>query len=169
MRDAKIFSIYEGTNGIQALDLLGRKMRKGGGVLFMNWLAEANGEIDRCKEAGVLPEVVTAIEKARDNLGATAMHLGGLGMQGNVKGAMLHASPFLTQFGTVVLGLHALWQARIADGILKAGTAKGDENFYKGKLLNATFYAHNILPNATAIGKSIQSGDESCLDEALFA
>lgn len=169
VRDAKIFSIYEGTNGIQALDLLGRKMRKGGGMLFMNWLQEANGEIERCRAAGLLPEAVNAVDKAKDNLAGTAMHLGGLGMQGNVKGAMLHASPFLTQFGIVVLALHALWQARIADEILKAGNAGADEKFYKGKLLNATFYANNILPRAISLGKSIQSGDESCLDEALFA
>jgi len=168
MRDNKIYSIYEGTNGIQAMDLLGRKMRKGGGVLFMNWLNEANAEIERCKSAGLLPDVVSAIEKARDNLGATAMHLGGLGMQGKLGAAMLQASPFLTQFGTVALGLHALWQARVASEALSAGNVNGDEAFYKGKLANATFYAHNVLPQATALGKSIQSGDESCLDEVLF-
>ncbi len=168
MRDNKIYSIYEGTNGIQAMDLLGRKMRKGGGVLFMNWLGEANAEIERCRAAGLLPEVVTALDKAKDNLAGTAMHLGGLGMAGRLDAAMLQATPFLTQFGTVVLGLHALWQARVAHEVLASGQANGDEAFYKGKLANATFYAHNVLPQAVALGKSIQSGDESCMDPVLF-
>ena len=168
VRDAKIASIYEGTNGIQAMDLLGRKMRQGGGALFMAGLSEANAEIDRCKEAGVVPDAVAALEKARDVLGATAMHLGMLGGSGNIKGAMLQASPFLTQFGTVVCGLHSLWQARVASAKLAAGAQGEDARFYKGKVLNAQFYAANLLSRATALGKSIQAADESCLDESLF-
>ena len=168
LRDNKIASIYEGTNGIQAMDLLGRKMRKGGGALFFNWMNEANAEIERCKAAGVAPEAVALVDEGRENLSWTAMFLGSLSMQGKVKGAMLQASPFLTQFGTVVLGLHALWQARIAKEILDAGKANGDEAFYKAKITGAQFYASTFIPQAIAIGRSIQSGDESALDEALF-
>ncbi len=168
-RDSKITSIYEGTNGIQAMDLLGRKMRKGNGVLFMSWLDECNQELERAKATDILSEEVTALERARDQLGQTAMHLGGLGMQGNLKGAMLQSYPFLTQFGTVVLGLHALWQARVAHQALTAGGASdADARFYKGKIANARFYMRNLLPRATALAKGIQAGDESCLDADLF-
>jgi hypothetical protein len=166
VRDSKITSIYEGTNGIQAMDLVGRKMRKGNGALFMTWLNECNLELEAAKATGKLDDEVTALERARDQLGQTAMHLGGLGMQGNVKGAMLQSYPFLTLFGTVVLGLHALWQARVAMQALDAGAA--DTMFYKGKVLNARFYAKNILPKATALAKCIQNGDESCLEPGLF-
>lgn len=169
LRDQKISSIYEGTNGIQAMDLLGRKMRKGGGVLFMNWLNECNEELERARATGKLAEEVTALERARDQLGATAMHLGGLGAQGNLRGAMLQAYPFLTLFGNVVLGLHTLWQARVALERMEAPDLSDDDRkFYRGKLLNARFYAKNILPRATAMAKIIQSGDESCLEEGLF-
>jgi hypothetical protein len=168
LRDAKISSIYEGTNGIQAMDLLGRKMRKGSGILFMNWLNECNEELERCRAVGIFADEVSALEKARDQVGAAAMHLGGLGMQGNLKGAMLQASPFLTLFGTVVLGLHALWQARVAHEAMQGEISESDKKFYKGKLLNARFYSKNILPRATAMAKCIQAGDESCLEEGLF-
>lgn len=171
VRDTKIASIYEGTNGIQAMDLLGRKMAKGSGVLFMNWLGEANAEIDRCKEHGVLADAVGAVEKARDSLGASAMHLGGLGMQGHVKDAMLQASPFLDQFGCVALGLETLEQARVAiEALAAAGgsVSAAERRFYEGKLLNARFYASTVLPRAVALGKTIRSGDDSCLDESLF-
>ncbi len=166
-RDSKITSIYEGTNGIQAMDLLGRKMRKGSGALFMGWLNECNIELEAAKATGKLDEEVSALERARDQLGQTAMYLGGLGMQGQLKLAMLQSYPFLTLFGTVVLGLHALWQARVA---LEAteGASEGDKQFYRGKVLNAKFYAKNILPKATAMSKAIQAGDDCCLEEGLF-
>jgi alkylation response protein AidB-like acyl-CoA dehydrogenase len=168
VRDSKITSTYEGTNGIQAMDLLGRKMRKGNGALFMSWLDECNQELERAKATNKLDEEVSALERARDQLGQTAMYLGGLGMQGNIKGAMLQSSPFLTLFGTVVLGLHALWQARVALAALEGSPADDDARFYKGKVLNARFYMKNILPRATALAKSIQAGDESCLEAGLF-
>ncbi|MFN7143479.1 MAG: acyl-CoA dehydrogenase [Myxococcota bacterium] len=167
-RDSKITSIYEGTNGIQAMDLLGRKMRKGNGALFMTWLNECNVELEKAKATGKLDEEVAALERARDQLGQTAMYLGGLGMQGNLKGAMLQSYPFLTQFGTVVLGLHALWQARVALEALATDVSDSDKKFYRGKVLNARFYAKNVLPKVTALAKSIQAGDESCMEDGLF-
>jgi alkylation response protein AidB-like acyl-CoA dehydrogenase len=169
LRDSKINSIYEGTNGIQAMDLLGRKMRKGNGALFMSWLNECNLELEAAKATKKLDEEVSALERARDQLGQTAMYLGGLGMQGNLKGAMLQSSPFLTLFGTVVLGLHSIWQARIALEALDAGSVSdADRKFYRGKVLNAKFYAKNIMPRATALAKAIQAGDDSCLEDGLF-
>ncbi|MES2642193.1 MAG: acyl-CoA dehydrogenase [Myxococcota bacterium] len=169
LRDSKINSIYEGTNGIQAMDLLGRKMRKGNGALFMSWLNECNLELEAAKATKKMDEEVSALERARDQLGQTAMYLGGLGMQGNLKGAMLQSSPFLTLFGTVVLGLHAIWQSRVAlEALEKGDVSPADQKFYRGKVLNAKFYTKNILPKATALAKSIQAGDESCLEAGLF-
>jgi alkylation response protein AidB-like acyl-CoA dehydrogenase len=167
VRDTKISSIYEGTNGIQAMDLVGRKMRKGGGMLFMQWLQEVNDELEKCKELPELAPAVADLEKAKDGVGAAAMHIGGLGMEGNIRGAMLNASNFLDQLGCVVLGMHALWQARVALSKL-AGASEGDARYYKGKLLNLQFYVGSVLPRATALGKIIRSNDMSCLDEALF-
>ena len=155
-------------SGVQAMDLLGRKMRQGGGMLFMTWLDECNKELERAKATKKMDEEVTALERARDHLGQTAMHLGALGMQGNIKGAMLQATPFLNLFGTVVLGLHSVWQARVALEAIEAGAAGDDLKFYKGKLANARFYAKNVLPRATSLAKSIQAGDESCMEEGLF-
>ncbi|NOY26536.1 MAG: acyl-CoA dehydrogenase [Oligoflexia bacterium] len=168
LRDNKITSIYEGTNGIQAMDLLGRKMRMDGGGVFMSWLGELRAEVAACSEVPALAKVAAALGKAQNHLGATAMHLGALGMQGNLKGAMLYATPFLEQFGVIALGLHALIQARVAQAALDAGATGADQRFYKGKVLNAQFYTSNILPRAVSLGKTITSQDESCMDEILF-
>ncbi len=168
LRDSKIMAIYEGTNGIQAMDMLGRKMRKGQGALFMSWLNEANMELERARAVGSLADEVAGLERARDQLGQTAMHLGMVGAQGNLRGAMLQATPFLELFGVVVLGLHSLWQARVAHEALQDGATGEDGKFYRGKIANARFYMKNIIPRATAIAKAIQMGDESCLEEGLF-
>ena len=165
LRDTKIASIYEGTNGIQALDLLGRKMRAKDGQVFMAWMQETQVDLQQARDAG-LGDMADALDKGVNTLGACAMHLAGLGMQGQLKGALLQASPFLTLFGTVLLGVHALRQAVVAKA--KLADNAGDK-FYAGKVRNAEFYMANILPQAVALSKGIRSGDESCLDDVLFS
>lgn len=169
VRDTKITSIYEGTNGVQAMDLLGRKMRMDGGGVFMAWLQEVGEDIARARELPELAPLAQDLEKAVNHLGASAMHLGTLGMERNLRGAMLQATPFLEQFGTVALGRHALNQARVALACLAEGASEADARFYRGKVHNARFYMAQILPRSISLAKTIQSRDESCLDPELFA
>ena len=164
VRDAKIQSIYEGTNGIQALDLLGRKMRMQGGKLFMEWMQDAKAEVEAAQAEGFEAQA-TALGKAIDAVAAAAMHIAGLG-QKDIDEAMLHAVPFLNAFGYVVLGQEALDQARVAKRKI---AESGETNFLKGKLLNLDHYNATFLPNTVALSKGIRSGDRSCLDAALFA
>jgi alkylation response protein AidB-like acyl-CoA dehydrogenase len=164
VRDTKITSIYEGTNGIQAMDLLGRKLRQKGGALLMEWMQD---NLKACKEAKEhFPDEAVQLEKAINHVGQTAMHLGGLGAQGKLESTLLQATPFLEMFGTVQLGLEALEQAQVAKRVIEQ---RGESAFLKGKLLNLRFYTNNLLPKAVALGKAIQNGDDSCLDEVLFA
>jgi len=164
-RDAKIQSIYEGTNGIQALDLLGRKMRAKGGALFKEWIAAALGTVGQAQAAG-LDKQAEAVGKAVSYLGASAQHLGKIGAEGRIEDAVLHATPFLEMFGLVLLGVVALNQARVAKSLI---AERGDHPRLRGKLLNLDFYVSSLLPRAHAIGKSIQSGDVTPLDPSLFA
>ena len=122
-------------------------------------------DLQQARDAG-LSELADSLDKGINSLGACAMHLAGLGMQGQLKGALLQASPFLTLFGIVLLGVHALRQAAVATEAL--AQSPGDK-FYVGKVRNAEFYMANILPQAIALSKGIRSGDESCLDEVLFS
>jgi hypothetical protein len=165
VRDAKIQSIYEGTNGIQALDLLGRKMRAQGGALFMGWMTDAQAELAAAKAEGFEAQS-DAIGKAVGQLGACAMHLGKLAGGGNVDGAFINAVPFLDTFGVILLAFEALEQARVAKRVI---AERGETPLLKGKLLNLDFYVAHILPKAIATAKTVQSNDESCLDETLFA
>jgi hypothetical protein len=136
----------------------------------MQWLDETNKRIETAKATGAFEEEITAIEKARDSMGACAMHLGQLGMTGNLRAALLQATPFLQVLGHVVLGVHSLEQAVVAHEKLQAtDLSDSDTAFYKGKLLNLSYYVNNTLPKAIALSKVIRSGDESALDEVLFA
>lgn len=163
VRDAKIQSIYEGTNGIQALDLLGRKMRMEGGRLFMEWMQDAKAELEAAQAEGFASQAST-LGKAIDAVAAAAMHIAGLG-QKDIDEAMVHAVPFMTAFGYVVLGQEALDQARVAKRKI---AASGASDFLKGKLLNLDYFTATFVPQVTAISKSIRASDTSCLDAALF-
>jgi alkylation response protein AidB-like acyl-CoA dehydrogenase len=165
VRDAKITSLYEGTNGIQAMDLIGRKLRVGNGALFLEWMNDSNAECRLAKEAGFAAEA-EAVEKAIGQLAQTTMHMGSLGAQGRLDLALVQAYPYLRLFGTVQLGVEALIQARVAARVI---AEKGSTPHLAGKAANLKFYVRNLLPGATALAKAIQASDDSCLDPALFS
>jgi alkylation response protein AidB-like acyl-CoA dehydrogenase len=165
VRDAKITSLYEGTNGVQAMDLIGRKLRIKGGALFMEWMTDAQKECALGREAGFTAEA-EAIEKAIGQLAQTSMHLGGLAGQSHLDVALTHAYPYLKMFGTVQLAIEAITQARIARKLI---AERGETPHLVGKELNLRFYVHNILPQAVAYAKAIQSSDDAALDPRLFA
>lgn len=165
LRDTRIQSIYEGTNGVQALDLLGRKMRQQNGALFMSWMQDAMKIIKVGRELGFESQA-QVVDKCIKSVAASAMHLGNLGRERDMDGALLNAVPFLRAFGLTALGLEAMDQASIAKKAIDAGK---DSTLYAGKLLNLDYMCARILPNAIALSKEIQSNDKSCLDPLLFA
>jgi alkylation response protein AidB-like acyl-CoA dehydrogenase len=164
VRDAKIQSIYEGTNGIQALDLLGRKMRMEGGRLFMEWMQGAKQQLEEAQTEGFATQSAE-LGKAIDAVAAAAMHMAGVGQQ-DIDKAMVWAVPFQQAFGYTVLGLEALDQARVAQRKI---AATRETAFLKGKRLNLDHYVATFLPHVVAISKSVRSSDASCLDDSLFA
>ena len=164
VRDSKIQAIYEGTNGIQAMDLLGRKMRVNGGALFMEWMAEAQGELQEAGKEGFGAQA-GAIQRAIGQLGASAMHLGKLAGDRKIDAAFLQAVPFLKTFGVTLLAMEALDQARVAKRLI---AEHGERPLWVRKLRGLDFYLNHILPQAVAYAKTVQSGDESPLDEMVF-
>jgi hypothetical protein len=165
VRDAKIQSIYEGTNGIQALDLLGRKLRIKSGALLMSWMGDAQKELKAGAEEGFVTQC-DAIGKAVGQLGASAMHLGKLAGSGEIETAFLQAVPLLKTFGVVLLAMEALDQARVAQKLV---AERGASPLLRRKVLGLDFYVHHVLPQAIALAKTVQSGDASPMDPDLFA
>lgn len=181
MRDVKIASIYEGTNGVQALDLLGRKMRIKGGGLFLRWIQTANETIEKIKnyeKSSELSTLIEAVEKAKNKLFQVGMSFAERSER-DLKLSLLGATPYLEMFGHVAVGLLFLQQAHIAHQKLQELLQSSgnpleellDKNdnakFYYNKIKTATFFIQNILPEAHSIARQILNEDRSAL-EVIF-
>ena len=145
-RDCKITSIYEGTSGIQAMDLLARKIGMKKGLVFMNFLGEIQKTVARARDVKALEGMAAKVEQATNRLGETALHIGKLAMSSDVKVAFAHALPFLYAMGDTIMAWMLLWRATVADEKLTAGCKKKDLSFYNGQIKTADFYIHTELP-----------------------
>lgn len=169
LRDARITTIYEGTTGIQANDLIGRKVAYEKGATIKVLLGEMRALDKQLASAThpaisvirrALSEGVAALDEATDWLLATYPH--------NMKAAAAGAVPFLKLFGTVAGGWQMARAALIAKNRLDAGAE--DFDFYRGKIGTARFYAEHVMPLAHAFKQEIVHGSTSVLglEEAQF-
>ena len=170
VRDCKITSIYEGTDGIQAMDLLGRKLGMEKGRVFMNFLGEIQKTITLARGTQGLEEITAEVERAANRLGEVALHLGKSALSPQFKVAYAHAFPFLEVMGDVVMAWMLLWRAALAGQKLDGGAKKKDIDFYEGQLKTAEFYIHTILPATLGKMNSIVKSNGSAIEisEAAF-
>jgi alkylation response protein AidB-like acyl-CoA dehydrogenase len=187
LRDCKIASIYEGTNGIQALDLVGRKLVVKRGQLFKRLIGETEDFLKWARKNFELRELVATFEAAREQLIQVTKYFGLKGMTADYVVPLLYATPYLELFGDVAVGFMLLWQALIAHRRLHeiyvdAG-AKDNESqkevlatnrsaaFYRGKVASAEFFITNVLSLSRGKAKAIMSGQRAAVDipEEAFA
>jgi alkylation response protein AidB-like acyl-CoA dehydrogenase len=162
MRDVKISSIYEGTNGIQALDLVGRKMTINGGALVQEFYEDLSAFTAEHAEHAELKDEMAALKGALDTVGQVGMQFAQWGMGDDKNKVLLGATPYLEMCGHVMMAYVLLSQSVVAHE--KADS--GDE-FYKNKIKTARFFVRNILPKVRMLSKAILSGDESALEITL--
>jgi alkylation response protein AidB-like acyl-CoA dehydrogenase len=146
LRDCRITMIYEGTNGIQAMDLLGRKLGLNQGKPIMDLLGEIQQTLARAKGVERLEGLADRVAKAVNRLGETALHLGQTAMSPKVLNAFAFAHPFMDVCGDVILAWLHLWRAAVAVAALEKGAKKKDAAFYEGQVKSAEFFIHTILP-----------------------
>lgn len=139
MRDQKINTIYEGTNGIQALDLLGRKLGMKKGLYFMTLINEAKADLAQAKSMGILKEETAIVDGALDAIVKTAMDFSGL-MKTNPFVPLIAASDFLNCMGDALLGWYHIWMATVAAGKLPQAATDREKAFYTGKIESAMFF-----------------------------
>jgi len=180
LRDCKIASIYEGTNGIQALDLVGRKLAFRQGQLLKNGLAAADKIISRAAENFRLRDLVKIYGEAQESLVQLTKFFGLKSMTGEFDIPLLYAKPCLDLFGDVLMGFAFLWQADLADRRLREicgeqGAADEaslsrlvNENrnaaFYFGKICSARFFINHVLTQAPGKVRGIMNNDRSALE-----
>lgn len=175
LRDVKITSIYEGTNGIQALDLIGRKLAVKGGALFQDFISFVNDIVDRAKAIEELKDLVQRCEQARDSLIQVTTRFAVEASQGNLSMPVLFATPYQELFGDIAVGHMLLWQAEVASRRVaeifrenravsvedkhRVTAASADAAFYVGKIASARFFAHNVLALSPGKAAAILTGD----------
>lgn len=169
-RDCKIASIYEGTDGIQAMDLLGRKIGMKKGKVFMDFLEKIQKTVFRAKTIEEIVPLAEKVEKAMNRLGETAMHLGQKAMSPELKTAFAHAFPFLEVTGDVIMAWMLLWRSSVAAQKIEKGAKKKDVPFYEGQIKSAAFYINTVLPVTFGRMDSIILGDPAAVEisEASF-
>ncbi|HMB76276.1 MAG TPA: acyl-CoA dehydrogenase, partial [Kiloniellaceae bacterium] len=173
-RDARILRIYEGTNGIQAIDLLSRKLLRDGGAevkALQAEIAETVAALTKCDLPGLaaagLP-TAAALEAALDAQGAATDWLLAHG-PGDPAAAAAGATPYCQLFGTL-LGGWLLARSALAAAARLAEEEAPDRPFLEGKIKTAHFFAANLLPHCQALAETVTQGAPSCLalDDATF-
>jgi alkylation response protein AidB-like acyl-CoA dehydrogenase len=167
-RDARILTIYEGTTGIQANDLVGRKIARDGGAAARVAIAEMRRTIAALDSAELAPirvaltEAVALLERAVAWVVDTSAT--------DARAVAAGAVPFLKLFGVVAGGWQMGRAAHVAQARLGAGD-NSDPGFYRAKLATARFYADHVLPQAHGLAHAAMFGASSVLapDDVLFA
>ncbi len=160
VRDARIAMIYEGTNGVQALDLVGRKLAMNGGRAIMAYFKIVAEEVAAAKAVPGLSDLASRLEKANGELQAATQWLMQNAMT-NPNNAGAGSYAYMDLMGIVTLGLMWLKMARASSALLASGDS--DTAFHEAKLMTARFYAERIMPDAGALRRKIESGAESMM------
>ena len=183
MRDAKFITIGEGTTGIQALDLAGRKLVLESEALFKGHLEDISKFCKENKNHRTLAHDIDILETAKEALSDVSLALVKIHKE-DFRVLALYATPYLDLFGDVTVGWLLIWQAVIAEGRLTAlAKEKGIETngrlgfeklvtensnaaFYSGKLASARYFVSTVLSQAVAKAQVIKGMDTAALEIA---
>jgi hypothetical protein len=183
LRDCKVTSIYEGTNGIQALDLVGRKLGMKKGANAVNLFMDIMATISEVQENEELKAYNAFLEEAATAVSDLTRYFGQVGKSAGFLIPVLYATPYLEIFGDVVVGRLLMQQAAIAaDKLSVIYAEKGatgsrakqralvhdnaDVAFYTGKIAAAKFFALNILTTVKSRCAAIRIGDKTAIELA---
>jgi alkylation response protein AidB-like acyl-CoA dehydrogenase len=163
VRDARITQIYEGTNGIQAMDLVGRKLPRENGRAIRAFFELVAQDIAGSKAAGDPSGIASALEPALQDLQAATIWLA-QNAPADPDNAGAGAYAYMDLMGLVSLGWMWLKMARAASDSLAAGGGREGRDFYVAKLTTARFYAQRELPLSSALRRKIEAGAETLME-----
>jgi alkylation response protein AidB-like acyl-CoA dehydrogenase len=162
-RDCKITSIFEGANGIQAMDLLGRKLGHKKGATFVKFMEKVKEIIRAARQKNDLSPLADALEACLLRLADVAGQLGSRARSEDVKVAFAHSVPFLDAMGDVIMGWMHLWRAVVAHPKIESARKK-DKAFYIGQVKTATFFINTVLPVTMGKLSVVSAGDPTAID-----
>jgi hypothetical protein len=154
-RDARIAPIYEGTNGIQAMDLVLRKLPLDNGAVVEALITEMTEVLGPMSEHDDLTTFRDQLTTAIQGLADTSSWLGARLAAGEIDHALAGATPYLAQFGTVLGG----WLMAVSAVAAKSGPAEFSKGFLDQKVITARFYGEHLLPRANGLIETIEGGN----------
>jgi alkylation response protein AidB-like acyl-CoA dehydrogenase len=163
LRDVRITAIYEGTNGIQANDLVGRKLMRDGGAAMNHYI----GEMREIEAKLASPELTSLRQPLTEALNALKTASDWIVAANDPVVAQAGALPFMRLFGITAGGWAMSRMALSAEAKLKAG--EGDAKFLKAKITSARFFAEQILPQADGLRRMATTGADTIMDATLEA
>ena len=167
VRDARIAMIYEGANGIQALDLVGRKLGLNGGRAVMALFNEIGAFCEENRSNEALSGFTKALKKGLNDLQASTMWF----MQNAMAkpdNAGAGSYDYMHLFGIVVIGYMWAKMAKVAQDELAAGNSSR-EDYLKNKLITARFYMDKVMPETTLRKTRIETGADTMMELAAEA
>ncbi len=160
VRDARIAQIYEGTNGIQALDLVGRKMGQGFGRLLRRFFHPVQQFINDHSADEAMQEFIFPLAKSFAKLQQSTAIIAQKGLK-NPDEAGAASVDYLRQFALVALAF--MWCKIVKAAHAKLESGEGDKEFYEAKLKTARFFMARMLPEADARFKMVMAGADSLM------
>ena len=160
VRDVRISQIYEGTNGIQALDLMGRKIAANGGQTLALLVAEMREFSASAAAVQGMDEFVSPLNEAVDNLESLSAYVLEQTKNGDANAIGAASVEFLHVMGFT---LYTYMWAMMCKAVLSGDCAQGDA-FAQAKLHTARFFVQRLLPQAKGLSESIRNGSASLMD-----
>ncbi len=165
LRDSRIFPIYEGTNGIQAMDLVGRKLTQNGGALIGRFTQETAAFAEQLKSGDAYRQEGEVLAKAIEGFNAVLGKYMEFMTEDKREVILLTATRFLESMSKIHVTKLLLEAALTAEEGLKGAEADGPEaGFYQGKISSARFFARNILPTVFGLHEAMTAGDQTAMD-----
>lgn len=158
-RDVRIHPIHEGTTGIQAMDLLGRKMMMKNGRAGMLYLAEVRKAIQAAENDPDLKPYARALEKALGLLQKVTGHLFSIAARGRQDLFLADATLYLELFGIIAIAWQWLIQVTVAKRALNGSLQAADVHFYQGKIYACRYFFGYELPKIEGLAIRLQNGD----------
>ena len=168
LRDSRIFMLYEGTNGIQSIDLMGRKLTMYGGEPFNYFLDQIEQVITASKAVKEVAPIADALAVFFADYKETSARLAQMTRSGDILEAFAFSHPFMEVTGDLVMAWMLLWRAGVAAP--KIETKKKDAVFYRGQIQTARFFINTILPITRGRLEAIRGADAVAaeMEDAAF-
>src|SRR5690348_14490695 len=160
VRDGRINLIYEGANGVQAMDLVGRKLGRKGGAAPMALFGQISAWLSENEKDDAMAPFVKGVKRGLENLQNATLWLAANGLK-NPNNAGAGASDYLRLMGIVVVGW--MWGRMAKIALTKLATNPSNAQFYKEKLMCARYWMERLVPETPMLLERIQSGSETVM------